>query len=82
MNELQVFVNNQFGEIRTTIIDDKPWFVGLDIAKALGYVKPRNAIAKHVEKDDALKWGGVDSFGRRSRNDCYKRIWSLLSYIR
>lgn len=66
MNELQVFVNNQFGEIRTTIIDDKPWFVGLDIAKALGYVKPRNAIAKHVEKDDALKWGGVDSFGRRS----------------
>ncbi|MDE6729772.1 MAG: Bro-N domain-containing protein [Oscillospiraceae bacterium] len=33
------------------------YFVGSDVAKTLGYAKPRNAIKKHVEKEDALKWG-------------------------
>lgn len=64
MNELQIFTNDMFGEIRTTIIDGEPWFVGNDIAIALGYKKPRNAIATHVDEDDALKQGGTDSMGR------------------
>lgn len=52
MNELQIFNSEEFGEIRTVTIDGEPWFVGKDVAEALGYVKARNAIATHVEDDD------------------------------
>lgn len=41
-----------FGQIRTTIIDGEPWFVGLDIAAALGYSNTRDAIRTHVDVDD------------------------------
>ncbi|MCR0428123.1 hypothetical protein MKA34_23255, partial [[Clostridium] innocuum] len=37
MAELQIFKNDEFGEVRTTIIDGKPYFCGSDVAKALGY---------------------------------------------
>lgn len=52
MNELQIFNSEEFGEIRTVTIDNEPWFVGKDVAEALGYAKARNAIASHVEQDD------------------------------
>ena len=42
-----------------------PWSAGKDVAVALGYEKARNAIAAHVDEDDALKWGVTDSLGRR-----------------
>lgn len=64
MNELTLFENEEFGSIRTMTIDGEPWFVGKDVATALGYGKPRNAIATHVDKDDALKQGLTDSLGR------------------
>ena len=41
-----------------------PWFVGKDVATALGYVKTLNALSAHVEKDDSLKQGITDSLGR------------------
>lgn len=41
-----------FGQLRTVTIDNEPWFVGKDVAEALGYAKARNAIASHVEQDD------------------------------
>lgn len=41
-------------EVRTLIIDGTPWFVGLDVADALGYSAARNAIAMHVHDDDRL----------------------------
>ena len=41
MNELTVFSNTEFGEIRTMMIDGEPWFVGRDVAIALGYAKPK-----------------------------------------
>lgn len=44
--------------------DDEPWFVGKDVAKILGYTKARNAMAQHVDEDDALKQGVTDSLGR------------------
>ncbi|MBF7094277.1 ORF6C domain-containing protein [Streptococcus sp. HF-1907] len=62
--DLQVFANAEFGEIRTLEIDGKPYFVGTDVTDALGYAKARNAIAQHVDKDDALKQGITDSMGR------------------
>lgn len=55
MNELQIFNNEEFGQIRTVTIDNEPWFVGKDVAEALGYVKARNAIASHVEVFELLK---------------------------
>lgn len=64
MADIQLYTNEKFGEIRTTVIDGEPWFVGKDVALALGYMKPLNAIATHVEEDDSLKQGLTDSLGR------------------
>lgn len=52
--ELQIFNNPEFGEVRTTVIDGEPWFVGKDVADALGYGAARNAIAAHVDDEDKL----------------------------
>lgn len=52
MNDLQIFNNEEFGEIRTVTIDNEPWFVGKDVAEALGYLKARNAISAHVSDED------------------------------
>ena len=52
MNELQIFNSEEFGEIRTVTINEGLWFVGKDIATALGYAKPENAIATHVSDED------------------------------
>ena len=52
MNELQTFTNDVFGQIRTTIIDGEPWFVGNDIAAALGYSNTRDAVRTHVDIED------------------------------
>lgn len=52
MNELQIFNNEEFGEIRTVTIKDETWFIGRDVATALGYAKPENAIATHVSDED------------------------------
>lgn len=61
---VSVFDNEEFGKIRTLIINDEPWFVGKDIASILGYTKPQNAIANHVDEDDTLKQGIMDKLGR------------------
>ena len=45
MSEIQIFENEQFGSIRTIEIDGMPWFVGKDVATALGYMKTENALA-------------------------------------
>lgn len=53
--ELQIFNTPEFGEVRTTVIDGEPWFVGKDIAAALGYGAGKslaNAVANHVDDED------------------------------
>lgn len=52
MNNLQLFNNPDFGEIRALELDGQPWFVGKDVATALGYAKPENALASHVDDED------------------------------
>lgn len=52
MNEIKVYKNHEFGEIRTVSIDGDPWLVGRDVAQALGYSNPRDAISKHVDLED------------------------------
>ena len=49
MNELQIFNSPEFGDIRTVEIDGKPYFVGSDIAKALGYAIPHKAVQTHCK---------------------------------
>ena len=51
-NDVQIFTNEEFGEIRTINIDNEPWFVGKDVAKALGYVDVAHSILDHVEEED------------------------------
>lgn len=54
MNSLQIFNSEEFGDIRTVTIDNEPWFVGKDVATALGYKNTADAIGKHVDTDDKL----------------------------
>ena len=61
MNDIQIFNNPEFGEIRTVLIDGEPWFVGRDIALQLGYQKPQNAIKDNVDEGDARKQGIPDN---------------------
>lgn len=49
MNELTIFENPNFGEVRTIDINDKPYFVAVDVARALGYSNPHDAIARHCK---------------------------------
>lgn len=52
MNDIKIFENSDFGTIRTTTINNEPYFVGRDVAKVLGYSNPNDAIAKHVDDED------------------------------
>lgn len=52
MNNLQIFSNAEFGNIRTVTIDGEPWFVGKDIAEALGYSNASKAVTNHVDSED------------------------------
>lgn len=52
MRKIQEFENEQFGSIRTVNLDGEPWFVGKDVAEALGYVNPQKAIRTHIDDED------------------------------
>lgn len=52
MNELQVFKNQEFGSVRTLVVNNEPWFVGKDIAESLGYTATEKAIRTHIDGDD------------------------------
>lgn len=77
MNELQIFNSEEFGEVRTIEIDGKPYFVGTDVAKALGYSNPRKAILDHckgVTKRDTPTSSGVQSMSYINEGDLYRLI--------
>lgn len=68
MEELQIFNNEEFGNIRSLVIDNEPWLVGKDVAEALGYKNVRDSLARHIDSDD--KRDGVvihDSMGREQK---------------
>lgn len=52
MQEIQIFNNAEFGSVRTLEVNGEPYFVGKDVAEILGYAKPENAIATHVDNED------------------------------
>lgn len=51
-NEIKIFENEQFGSVRTILIDGQPWFVVKDVAEALGYSNTRKALLDHVDEED------------------------------
>ena len=63
MNELQIFKNSDFGEVRTMVIDGEPWFVGKDVAVVLGYQNSSRDINRHVDEEDRQNYqnGTFDS---------------------
>lgn len=65
MNELQIFQNSEFGQVRTIEIDGEPWLVGKDVAVALGYADTNKAIAMHVDDEDKLNDKTALSLGQR-----------------
>lgn len=77
MNELQIFNSEEFGDIRTAEIDGKPYFVGADVAKALGYNNPRDAVSRHckgVVKRDTPTSSGIQSMSYINEGDLYRLI--------
>ena len=65
MNDIMIFKNDNFGEIRSLEINNEPWFVGRDIADTLGYTNSRKAIQDHVDNEDKLDGVTIcDSIGR------------------
>lgn len=52
MNQLQIFENKEFGRIRTVQLNNETYFVGKDVATALGYSNARDTLAKHVAEED------------------------------
>lgn len=55
MNDLQIFSNSEFGEVRTATINGEPWFVGKDVADILGYQNGSRDINRHVDEEDRQK---------------------------
>lgn len=65
---IQIFENAEFGKVRTMTSDEgEVLFCGKDVASALGYKKPLEAIAQHVEADDSVKHGLIDAMGREQK---------------
>lgn len=65
-NQMQVFQNSEFGEIRVLSIKGEPWFVGKDVAEKLGYSNTRDALSKHVDELDKSTVAIYD--GSQNRN--------------
>lgn len=65
MNELQIFQNAEFGSVRSTMINEEPFFVGKDVAEILGYTNASKALADHVDEEDKLNNNSLPSLGQR-----------------
>lgn len=64
MNEVKIYNSEEFGNIRTVTIDNEPWFVGKDVATALGYADTFGALKKHIMDEDKLVCQ-IDSAGQK-----------------
>ena len=81
MNELQIFNNEEFGQVRTLIINNEPWFVGKDVAEILNYTNPRKAISDHIDEEDKRvtkcdTLGGVQNLTIINESGLYSLILS------
>ena len=65
MSELQIFSSEEFGKVRVVERDGEPWFVGKDVAEALGYKDTVNALKAHVDSEDKAGWRITTQFGMK-----------------
>lgn len=65
MTDIQIFNNPEFGSIRTLEQNGEPWFVGKDVALALGYKDTVNALKSHVDEQDKAGWRITTQFGEK-----------------
>ena len=80
-NQIMEFTNEQFGKIRTTLIDGEPWFISRDVAIALGYSNPNKAVKDHVDEEDKgitnrYTLGGNQNLGIINESGLYSLILS------
>lgn len=75
-NELKIFENKAFGKVRVIERNNEPWFVGKDVAEALGYSQPAKAIREHVK--DTHKGVSERTPRRQAANNNYRRSWIIL----
>lgn len=73
--ELQIFEKDDFGTVRTIIVDDKVMFCGSDVAKALGYNRPNDAISMHCRAHTVKH-----SIGGRNRKENRKNLLNRLEF--
>lgn len=66
MENIRIFENAEFGRVRTTIVNDEPYFVGKDVCDVLGYNNSRDALSRHIP--NKLKADVVIHDGRQNRN--------------
>ena len=72
MNNLKIFESNEFGKIRTTVIDNEPYFSLNDVCRILDIKNPRD-VKKRLNKDGVVTIDGVDSIGRKA--DVVRSTW-------
>lgn len=65
MADIQIFNNPEFGSIRSIEQNGEPWFVGKDVALALGYKDTVNALKSHVDEQDKAGWRITTQFGEK-----------------
>lgn len=70
MNDMMIFTNPEFGSVRTVTINGKIYFSGTDVAKALGYSKPQDAVSRHCRR--SVKHGGVSETTNIARTGKYE----------
>ena len=61
MTNLEIFKNEEFGEVRTITIDDEPYFVGKDVALILGYTNPQKALKKYENRILKFTFESIDN---------------------
>ena len=77
MNTPQIFSNEKFGRVRIVMVDNKPMFLANDVAKALGYSYPKNAIQDHCKGVDILSTptdGGIQKMKYIPESDVYRLV--------
>lgn len=65
MNDLKIWENPEFGELRVVEMNGEPWMVGKDVAQALGYKDTVNALKSHVDDEDKDRWQITTQFGSK-----------------
>ena len=79
--KIQIFKSEEFGQIRTVVINSEPYFVGKDVTEILGYSNSRDALAKHVDDEDkgvakCDTLGGVQALAVINESGLYSLVLS------